>query len=73
MTLANGQSQLATFETVSPVVIRCAAKSPSASTGKRSGQLIPAPGTVWADARLLNKLRNCAGDWLEVGASRLQN
>ena len=72
MTLANGQSQLATFKAVSPGYPLRGEVTVSQHGQTRSGQLIPAPGTVWADARLLNKLKLREGDWLEVGASRLQ-
>nr|WP_294867373.1 FtsX-like permease family protein [uncultured Pseudogulbenkiania sp.] len=72
MVFANGQAALATYKAVTDrYPLRGEVSVRLAEGGVRSGALHPLPGTAWADARLISRLKLKLGDALEVGNTRL--
>ncbi len=72
MVLANGQAQLATFKAVSPGYPLRGELTIVQGGQARTLRQAPAPGTLWADARLLGRLRLTEGDVLTVGNAHLR-
>ncbi|WP_024301475.1 ABC transporter permease [Pseudogulbenkiania sp. MAI-1] len=72
MVFANEQAVLATFKAVTDnYPLRGEVSVRLAKGGQKQGALRPAPGTAWADARLISRLKLKLGDTLEVGNARL--
>lgn len=69
MVLARGRSQLATFKAVSAGYPLRGELSVQFADRIQHGQLQPAAGTVWMDARLMQKLGVALGDTLTLGAA----
>lgn len=69
MVLAGGRSQLATFKAVSAGYPLRGELSVQFADRIQHGQLQPAVGTVWMDARLMQKLGVALGDTLTLGAA----
>ncbi|MEN3029646.1 ABC transporter permease [Chromobacterium amazonense] len=73
MAFAGGQATLAQYKAVSAgYPLRGETTVKLADGSEQSGQLQPAPGSAWADARLIGRLKLKLGDEIGVGNARLK-
>lgn len=73
MVFAGGQAALAQFKAVSNgYPLRGETSVRLADGSEQSGRLQPAPGSAWADARLMSRLKLRLGDEINLGNARLK-
>ncbi|VEB44953.1 Lipoprotein-releasing system ATP-binding protein LolD [Chromobacterium violaceum] len=73
MAFAGGQATLAQYKAVSAgYPLRGETTVRLLDGGEKSGRLQPAPGTAWADARLISRLKLKLGDEIGVGNAQLR-
>lgn len=73
MVFAGGQATLAQYKAVSAgYPLRGETTVRLTDGGEKSGRLQPTPGTAWADARLISRLKLKLGDEIGVGNAQLK-